>query len=70
MSEHCVQVFLRLSSEHGSEKETERIAELTDKLFDAIKKPLLASTLSKGGHAIKRYGEASDKKAKEVRIDL
>jgi hypothetical protein len=104
MAEHCVQVFLKLSTEQGSEKEMDRISTLTekladaiekheagefdgdeyggghcrlfmygpdaDKLFDAIKKPLLASSLSKGGYAIKRYGEASDKKAKEVRVEL
>jgi hypothetical protein len=104
MAEHCVQVFLKLSTEHGSEKELDRISTLTDKLadaiekheagefdgdeyggghcrlfmygpdadklFDAIKKPLLASALCKGGYAIKRYGEASDMKAKEERVDL
>jgi hypothetical protein len=104
MPEHCVQVFLKLSSEHGSSEEIESIHEFTDelaeaieqheagefdgdefgggvcrlfmygpdadKLFDAIKKPLLASPFSKGGHAIKRYGEASDMDSKEVRVDL
>ncbi|MDX1963102.1 MAG: hypothetical protein SFX18_08110 [Pirellulales bacterium] len=104
MPEHCVQVFLKLSSEHGSAEEVESIHELTDelaeaieeeeagefdgdefgggicrlfmygpdadKLFDAIKKPLVASAHSKGGHAIKRYGEASDPNSKEVRVDL
>lgn len=104
MAEHCVQVFLKLSSEHGTDKERDRISALTDKLadaiekheagefdgdeygggycrlfmygpdadklFDAIKKPLLASPLSKGGHAIKRYGEASDMDCKEVKVKL
>jgi hypothetical protein len=41
-----------------------------DKLFEAIKEPLFASPLSKGGHAIKRYGEPSNPKAREVRIDF
>ena len=41
-----------------------------DKLFDAIQQPLLASPLSEGGHALKRYGEASDMQAKKVRADL
>src|SRR6185503_9700926 len=103
MSEHCVQVVLPLSSEHGSSSQVEDIHELTDKLadaiderkagefdgdefgdgicrlymygpdadklFDAIKRPLLASRLSKGGHAIKRYGPPEDG-VKEVRVDF
>ena len=104
MAEHCIQVFLKLSTEHGSDKDRDRIEALTekfadaiekyeagefdgdeygggfcrlfmygldaDKLFDAIKKPLLASPLSKGGYIVKRYGEASDTDCKEVRVDL
>src|SRR5256885_1191374 len=104
MPEHCVQVVLPLSSEHGSDQEMDAIHELTnkladaideheagdfdgdefgggicrlymygpdtDKLFDAIKGLLLASPLSKGGHAIKRYGEASEAHAKEVRVEF
>jgi hypothetical protein len=103
MPEHCVQVVLPLSSEHGSSNEVESIHELTDeiadaieeheagefdgdefggsicrlymygpdadKLFDAIKRLLLASPLSKGGHAIKRYGPPEDG-VKEVRVDF
>jgi hypothetical protein len=40
-----------------------------DSLFEAIKEPLLASPLSKGGHVIKRYGPPNDS-VKEVRIEL
>ena len=40
-----------------------------DVLFDAIKKPLLASPFSRGGHAIKRYGPAEDG-IKEVKVEL
>ena len=36
MAEHCVQVFLKLTSETGSAEERECIAELTDKISDAI----------------------------------
>ncbi len=103
MPEHCVQVVLPLSGEHGSSDQVEAIHELTDqladaieeqeagefdgdefgggicrlymygpdadKLFDAIKEPLLASPLSKGGHAIKRYGPPEDG-IREVRVDF
>ena len=103
MTEHCVQVILPLSGEHGSSNQVEDIHELTDKLadaieeheagefdgdefgggicriymygpdadklFDAIKRPLLASPLSKGGHAIKRYGPPEDG-VREVRVDF
>lgn len=103
MPEHCVQVVLPLSSEHGSPDQVEAIHELTDqladaieeeeasefdgdefgggicrlymygpdadKLFDAIKRLLLASPLSKGGHAIKRYGPPEDG-VREVRVDF
>lgn len=44
-----------------------------DVLFDTIKpiKPILKkSSHAKGGFAIKRYGEASDPKAREVKVKL
>jgi hypothetical protein len=41
-----------------------------DELFKAIEPTLRNSPLSAGGHAMKRYGPATDRKAKEVRIDL
>jgi hypothetical protein len=41
-----------------------------DVLFDTIKPILKKSPHSKGGFAIKRYGEASDPKAKEVKVKL
>lgn len=41
-----------------------------DALF-AVTEPILrASTVSTGGHAIKRFGEAGDPNAKEVQVDL
>ena len=40
-----------------------------DRLFDAIRKPLMASPLVRGGYALKRYGPPADG-VKEVRIDL
>jgi hypothetical protein len=40
-----------------------------DKLFDAIKQPLLDSPLSRGGYAVKRYGPPEDG-IKEVRVEL
>jgi hypothetical protein len=41
-----------------------------DKLFNAVRKRLLASPLSRGGHAIKLYGQATNADVKEVRVDL
>jgi hypothetical protein len=41
-----------------------------DVLFDTIKPILKGSTHAKGGFAIKRYGEASDPKAREVKVKL
>lgn len=41
-----------------------------DVLFDTIKPILKKSPHSKGGFAIKRYGEAGDPKAKEVKVKL
>jgi hypothetical protein len=40
-----------------------------DRLFEAIREPLLASALSRGGHAIKRYGPPKDG-VPEVRVDF
>jgi hypothetical protein len=40
-----------------------------DKLFEAIRKPLMSSPLAKGGYVLKRYGPPADG-VKEVRIDL
>jgi hypothetical protein len=39
-------------------------------LFAAIEPTLRGSPLSRGGYAIKRYGEPDDPDAKEVRVDL
>jgi hypothetical protein len=41
-----------------------------DVLFDTIKPILKKSSHAKGGFAIKRYGEASDPKAREVKVKL
>ena len=41
-----------------------------DALFSAIEPVLRSSPLTKGGRVIKRYGEASDRDAKEVSILL
>ncbi len=41
-----------------------------DALFDAIEPVLRGSTLSSRGYAIKRYGDAEDPDAREVRVDL
>ena len=41
-----------------------------DALYSAIEPILRESPLSMGGHIVKRYGEAVDPNAKEVRIDL
>ena len=41
-----------------------------DKLFDVIQPLLQRSPLTKGGYAIKRYGEAEDEDAREVRVDF
>lgn len=41
-----------------------------DRLFARVEPILRASALAKGGHAIKRYGEASDMDAREERIEL
>jgi hypothetical protein len=39
-----------------------------DRLFDAIRQPLAASPLSRGGYAIKRFGPPGQ--GKQVRVDL
>ena len=39
-----------------------------DVLFAAVKPVLEASPCAKSGYAIKRYGEASDPKAREVKV--
>lgn len=39
-----------------------------DRLFTIIEPILKSSSLAKGGFAIKRYGEASDPNASEVRV--
>ncbi|HVR36430.1 MAG TPA: hypothetical protein VMS21_11330 [Methylomirabilota bacterium] len=104
MADDCVQVFLKLSGEHGSEEEIAAIHVLADelaeaieereagdydgdefgggfcklfmygpdadKLFNAVRKRLLASPLSRGGHAVKLYGQATNADVKEVRVDL
>lgn len=41
-----------------------------DTLFQVIKPVLKASPEAKGGFAIKRYGEASDPEAREVKVKL
>jgi hypothetical protein len=41
-----------------------------DALFGAIQPVLQRSALATGGYAIKRYGEAEDEDAREVRVDL
>jgi len=41
-----------------------------DKLFDVVQPLLQRSALTKGGYAIKRYGEAEDEDAREVRVDF
>jgi hypothetical protein len=41
-----------------------------DALFDAIQPILKRSPHAKGGFAIKRYGEASDPKAREIKVKL
>ena len=41
-----------------------------DALFGAIEPLLRDSPLSSGGHTIKRYGDAYDADAKEVRVDF
>jgi hypothetical protein len=41
-----------------------------DALFAVVEPILRASPLSRGGHAIKRYGEAGDENAREVRVDF
>ncbi len=104
MSDHCVQVFLKLSDgEYGTSGEIDTIHELSeilgeaiekqeagefdgdeigegeatlfmygpdaDKLFEAIKEPLLASPLSRDGYVVKRYGPAKAG-VKEERIEL
>ena len=39
-----------------------------DRLYDAIVPHLQMATVARGGYAIKRYGEASDPTAREVRV--
>jgi hypothetical protein len=41
-----------------------------DRLFAAVESLLKGSPLTKGAHAIKRYGAASDSDAREVRVDF
>ena len=41
-----------------------------DRLFDVIQPLLKRSALTNGGYAIKRYGEAEDEDAREVRVEL
>ena len=41
-----------------------------DRLFGVIQPLLQRSALAKGGYAIKRYGEAEDEDAREVRVEL
>jgi hypothetical protein len=41
-----------------------------DKLFAIVEPILRASGLTKGGNIVRRYGDASDRDAREVRIDL
>lgn len=41
-----------------------------DRLFEAVEPVLRAGPLARGGFAIKRYGEASDANAAEVRFSL
>ena len=41
-----------------------------DVLFDTVKPLLVKSPHAKGGFVIKRYGAATDSKAREVKIEL
>ncbi len=41
-----------------------------DQLFETVEPIIKASPLSRGGFAIKRYGEAGDKIAVETRVNL
>jgi hypothetical protein len=41
-----------------------------DALFAAVEPLLRASRLSRRGYAVKRYGDASDPSAREVRVDF
>jgi hypothetical protein len=41
-----------------------------DRMFNAISPVLTGSPLSRGGYAVKRFGEASDPLAMEVKVPL
>jgi hypothetical protein len=41
-----------------------------DALFAAVESELRASPLTRGGHAIRRYGPASNPQARQVRVDF
>ena len=41
-----------------------------DALFSAVESVLRVSPHAKGGYVIKRYGEASDPAAREIRVEL
>ena len=41
-----------------------------DRLFEAVEPVLRAAAVARDGFAIKRYGEASNKNAVEVRVNL
>jgi hypothetical protein len=41
-----------------------------DRLFAAVEPDLRASSLTRGGHAVKRYGAAADPHAREVRVEF
>lgn len=41
-----------------------------DKLFEAIEPVLRTNSIVRGGFVIKRYGEASDNSAAEVRVEF
>jgi hypothetical protein len=41
-----------------------------DRLFAAVEPELRASPLSRGGHAVRRYGPATNRQAREVRVEF
>jgi hypothetical protein len=41
-----------------------------DRLFAAVEPDLRASSLTKGGYAVKRYGAAANPQAREVRVEF
>lgn len=76
MEEQAIIVDLQLSAPGFGESEERETCTLymygpdADKLFAAVEPDLRSSPLTRGGHAVKRYGAAASPESRQVKVDF